>query len=53
MIHPIVLANCGIDAERYQGYAFGFGLERPAMLRHDLSQIRLLYDNDLRVLEQF
>jgi phenylalanyl-tRNA synthetase alpha chain len=53
MIHPVVFANCGIDAERYQGYAFGFGLERSAMLRHGISQIRLLYDNDLRVLEQF
>ena len=52
MIHPQVLANCGIDAERYQGFAFGMGLERAAMLRHGLSQIRLLYDGDVRVLEQ-
>jgi len=52
MIHPQVLRNCQIDPERYQGYAFGMGLERVAMLRHDLPQIRLLYDGDLRVLEQ-
>jgi phenylalanyl-tRNA synthetase alpha chain len=52
MIHPRVLENCGIDASRYQGYAFGMGLERAAMLRYDLPQIRLLYDGDVRVLEQ-
>jgi phenylalanyl-tRNA synthetase alpha chain len=53
MIHPQVLANCEIDPERYQGYAFGMGLERAAMNRHDIPQIRHLYDGDLRVLEQF
>jgi phenylalanyl-tRNA synthetase alpha chain len=52
MIHPSVLANCGIDAERYQGFAFGMGLERAAMLRHGIPQIRLLYEGDVRVLEQ-
>jgi len=52
MIHPRVLENCGIDSERYQGYAFGMGLERAAMLRYSLSQIRLLYEGDVRVLEQ-
>jgi len=52
MIHPRVLANCGIDPERWQGYAFGMGLERAAMLRRGLPQIRLLYDGDVRVLEQ-
>jgi phenylalanyl-tRNA synthetase alpha chain len=52
MIHPQVLRNCGIDPGHYQGYAFGMGLERAAMLRHGLPQIRLLYDGDLRVLEQ-
>ena len=52
MIHPTVLRNCDIDPERYQGYAFGMGLERGAMLRHELPHIRLLYDGDLRVLEQ-
>lgn len=52
MIHPVVLSNCGIDAARYQGFAFGMGLERAAMLRHGLPQIRLLYEGDIRVLEQ-
>jgi len=53
MIHPNVLTNCGIDPERYQGFAFGMGLERAAMLRHGIPQIRLLYEGDLRVLGQF
>ena len=52
MIHPQVLRSCEIDPARYQGYAFGMGLERVAMLRHGLPQIRLLYDGDLRVLDQ-
>jgi phenylalanyl-tRNA synthetase alpha chain len=52
MIHPRVLGHCGIDAERWQGFAFGMGLERPAMLRHGVPHIRLLYEGDLRVLEQ-
>jgi phenylalanyl-tRNA synthetase alpha chain len=52
MIHPHVLENCGIDPERYQGFAFGMGLERAAMLRLGVPLIRLLYDGDLRVLEQ-
>jgi len=52
MIHPKVLENCKIDPDRYQGYAFGMGLERAAMLRLMLPQIRLLYDGDVRVLEQ-
>lgn len=52
MIHPRVLANCGIDPDRWQGFAFGMGLERPAMLRQGVPHIRLLYEGDLRVLEQ-
>jgi phenylalanyl-tRNA synthetase alpha chain len=52
MIHPRVLENCEIDPERWQGFAFGMGLERAAMLRHGLPHIRLLYESDLRVLEQ-
>ncbi len=52
MIHPQVLRSCEIDPARYQGYAFGMGLERVALLRHGLPQIRLLYDGDLRVLDQ-
>lgn len=53
MIHPEVLRNCGIDPEVHQGFAFGMGLERVAMLRHGIPQIRLLYEGDVRVLEQF
>ncbi len=53
MIHPNVLANCGIDAERWQGFAFGMGLDRAAMLRHGIPNIHLLFEGDLRVLEQF
>jgi phenylalanyl-tRNA synthetase alpha chain len=52
MIHPQVLENCGIDPECYQGFAFGMGLERSAMNRHAIPNIRLLYDGDVRVLEQ-
>jgi phenylalanyl-tRNA synthetase alpha chain len=53
MIHPEVLRNCKIDPDRWQGFAFGMGLERVAMLRHGVSHIRLLYEGDVRVLEQF
>lgn len=53
MVHPKVLAAGGIDPEEYSGYAFGFGIERIAMLRSGLEDIRLLYENDVRVLEQF
>ncbi|MEE3330439.1 MAG: phenylalanine--tRNA ligase subunit alpha [Myxococcota bacterium] len=53
MIHPEVLRNCGIDPDVHQGFAFGMGLERAAMLRHGVPQIRLLYEGDVRVLEQF
>ncbi len=53
MIHPRVLANCGIDPERWQGFAFGMGLDRAAMLRSGIPNIQLLFDGDLRVLEQF
>ena len=52
MIHPQVLRNCEIDPERYRGFAFGMGIERVAMLRQNIPQIRLLYDGDVRVLEQ-
>jgi phenylalanyl-tRNA synthetase alpha chain len=48
-----VLRNGGIDPERYSGFAWGFGIERIAMLKYDVDDIRLLYDNDLRFLEQF
>jgi phenylalanyl-tRNA synthetase alpha chain len=53
MVHPNVLRNGGIDPERYSGFAWGFGIERIAMLRYDVQDIRLFYDNDMRFLEQF
>ncbi len=53
MVHPQVLANAGIDGEKYTGYAFGMGVERLAMLSYGIDDIRLLYDNDLRFLRQF
>ena len=53
MVHPAVFENCGIDAERYTGYAFGMGAERIAMLRHGIPDIRLLWENDMRFLSQF
>ena len=53
MVHPIVLANGGIDPERYQGFAFGMGVDRIAMLRHGIHDLRYFLDNDLRFLEQF
>lgn len=52
MIHPRVLENCGIDPERWQGFAFGMGMERATMMRHNVPQIRLLYEPDVRLLEQ-
>ncbi len=53
MVHPNVLRACGIDAERYTGYAFGLGIERFAMLRYGVADLRAFYDNDLRFLRQF
>jgi len=53
MVHPNVLANCGLDPERYTGFAFGMGPGRIAMNRYGISDIRLLYDSDMRFLEQF
>ncbi|MGZ8695008.1 MAG: phenylalanine--tRNA ligase subunit alpha [Gaiellaceae bacterium] len=53
MVDPAVLANGGVDPEEWSGFAFGCGLERVAQLRHNLPDIRLLWENDLRVLEQF
>jgi phenylalanyl-tRNA synthetase alpha chain len=52
MVHPNVLRNGGIDPARHSGFAWGFGIERIAMLRHDVDDIRLFYENDLRFLEQ-
>ena len=53
MVHPNVFKACAIDAERYTGFAFGFGIERLAMLRYGVNDLRLFYDNDLRFLAQF
>ena len=53
MVDPAVLENVGIDSERYTGYAFGMGVERLAMLRHGVADIRLFYQNDVRFLAQF
>jgi phenylalanyl-tRNA synthetase alpha chain len=52
MIHPAVLRNCRIDPDRYQGFAFGMGLDRAAMMRHGIPSIHLLFEGDVRVLEQ-
>jgi phenylalanyl-tRNA synthetase alpha chain len=53
MIHPNVLQNCHIDPNKYSGYAFGMGIERPALLKYDINDIRLFSENDLRFLKQF
>lgn len=53
MVHPNVLENCGIDSKKYRGFAFGMGIERLAMLKYNINDLRLFYENDLRFLEQF
>jgi phenylalanyl-tRNA synthetase alpha chain len=53
MVHPAVLRNCGIDAEKYTGFAFGMGVERLAMLRYGVTDLRAFFDNDVRFLAQF
>ncbi len=53
MVHPNVLRNCGIDPERYTGFAFGLGVERFAMLRYGVDDLRSFFENDLRFLAQF
>ncbi len=53
MVHPRVLENCGVDSERFTGFAFGMGAERLAMLRYGVADLRLFFDNDLRFLAQF
>ena len=53
MVHPNVLRNCGIDPERYTGFAFGLGVERFAMLRYGVNDLRAFFDNDVRFLRQF
>ncbi|MBQ3194192.1 MAG: phenylalanine--tRNA ligase subunit alpha [Oscillospiraceae bacterium] len=53
MVHPKVLENCGIDSDKYSGFAFGIGLERTAMGRMKINDLRLIFDNDMRFLNQF
>ena len=50
---PVLLENCGIDSEKYSGFAFGLGLERIAMLKYGIKDLRLFFENDIRFLEQF
>jgi phenylalanyl-tRNA synthetase alpha chain len=53
MVHPAVLENCGVDSEKYTGFAWGMGPERIAMLRHGIPDIRLFLESDVRFLQQF
>ena len=53
MVHPKVLAGCGIDPDIYSGFAFGIGLERMTLLRYSIDDLRLIYENDMRFLSQF
>ncbi|MGH8115988.1 MAG: phenylalanine--tRNA ligase subunit alpha [Rhodanobacteraceae bacterium] len=53
MVHPNVLKNCGVDPERYTGFAFGMGIERLAMLRYGVGDLRAFFENDVRFLAQF
>ena len=53
MVHPEVFRHTGVDSEKYTGYAFGMGVERLAMLRYGVNDLRLFFDNDLRFLQQF
>ncbi len=53
MVHPNVLRNCNIDPDEYSGFAFGMGVDRTALLRYRINDIRLLFENDVRMLEQF
>jgi phenylalanyl-tRNA synthetase alpha chain len=53
MVHPNVLAACGVDSEKYTAYAFGMGIDRLAMLRYGVNDLRLFFENDLRFLRQF
>ena len=53
MVNPRVLETCGIDSSVYTGFAFGLGVDRVAMIKYGIPDIRMLYENDLRFLEQF
>ena len=53
MVDPAVLSNCNIDPEKYTGFAFGMGVERIAMLKYQINDIRLFFENDIRFIQQF
>ena len=53
LVHPEVLEKSGIDSEAYSGFAFGFGVDRLAMLLYEVDDLRLFFENDLRFLKQF
>jgi len=53
MVDPAVLENCGIDSDKYTGYAWGMGIERPAMIKYGIPDIRYFFENDIRFLKQF
>jgi len=53
MVHPVVLENCGIDSEKYTGWAFGMGIDRLAMLRYGIPDLRMMFENDMRFVSQF
>lgn len=53
MVHPKVLAECGIDPDKYSGFAFGMGLDRITMMKYEIDDIRLLFENDMRFIKQF
>ena len=53
MVHPDVLKECGIDPEKYSGFAFGMGVDRITMLKYEIDDIRYLFENDMRMIEQF
>jgi phenylalanyl-tRNA synthetase alpha chain len=53
MVHPNVLKNCGVDPEKYQGYAFGLGVDRLAMLKYGMSDLRAFFDADTRWLKHY
>ena len=53
MVDPNVLENCGIDSKVYSGFAFGMGVERIAMLKYQINDLRMFFENDVRFLDQF
>jgi len=53
MVHPNVFSNCGLDSEKYTGFAFGMGVDRIAILKYGIPDIRMFWENDTRFLNQF